>query len=287
MPHNLNRRTILKMLGYTVVGSGVTAFGIHRYGTRIETEWVQTERVTIPVKHLGSSFEGFKIVHLSDFHLYPHTQIEFIEQVVGTANELSPDLIALTGDYVSGYSSRNSEAIFDLAPVLSKLNAKHGVFSVLGNHDCSTNRSVVLAGLKECGLPVLVNDGVALSRGQQTLYVAGLDDARRGHPDLPKALEKRSSKVPTVLLVHEPDFADTYSSDGTISLQLSGHSHGGQIRLPGIGAIALPRYGRKYDQGLYRVQDMWTYTTRGIGVIGPPIRINCRPEVTEITLVRA
>ena len=74
MPHNLNRRTILKMLGYTVVGSGVTAFGIHRYGTRIETEWLQTERVSIPVKHLGSSFEGFKIVHLSDFHLYPQTR---------------------------------------------------------------------------------------------------------------------------------------------------------------------------------------------------------------------
>ena len=240
MPHNLNRRTILKMLGYTVVGSGVTAFGIHRYGTRIETEWLKTERVTIPVKHLGSSFEGFKIVHLSDFHLYPHTQIEFIEWVVGAANELSPDLIALTGDYVSGYSSRNSEAIFELAPVLSKLNAKHGVFSVLGNHDCSTNRSVVLGSLKECGLPVLINDGVALSRGQQTLYLAGLDDARRGHPDLSKALEKRPGEVPTVLLVHEPDFADTYSNDGTISLQLSGHSHGGRFDYPASGQSLCP-----------------------------------------------
>ena len=287
MLHNVARRTILKMLGSTFVGSGVAAFGIHQYGTRIETEWLQTERVTIPVKHLGASFEGFKIVHMSDFHLYPHTQIELIKRAVRITNSLKPELIALTGDYVSGSKARNSEAIFELAPVLSRLNAKHGVFSVLGNHDCLTNRSVVLAGLKECGLPVLINDGVALSRGQQTLYLAGLDDGRRGHPDLSKALEKRPGEVPTILLVHEPDFADTYSSDGTISLQLSGHSHGGQIRLPGIGALALPRYGRKYDQGLYRVQDMWTYTTRGIGVIGLPIRINCRPEITEITLVRA
>jgi predicted MPP superfamily phosphohydrolase len=167
------------------------------------------------------------------------------------------------------------------------LNATHGVFSVLGNHDHMTNKRVVLTGLKESGLPVLINDGVTLSRGQQVLYLAGLDDGRRGHPDLPKALEKRPGQVPTILLVHEPDFADTYSTDGTISLQLSGHSHGGQIRLPGVGALALPRYGRKYDQGLYRVQDMWLYTTRGIGVTGPPIRLNCRPEITEITLVQA
>ena len=287
MLHNLDRRTILKIFGCTVVGSGVAAFGLQRYSTHIETQWLQTERVTIPVKHLGSSFDGFKIVHLSDFHLYPHTQIELIERAVGTANRLRPDLITLTGDYVSGYRSRNSEAIFDLAPVLSKLNAKYGVFSVLGNHDYATNEDIVLAGLEESGLPVLRNDGLALSKGQQTLYLAGLDDGRRGRPDLSKALEKRPGNVPTILLLHEPDFADTYSADGTISLQLSGHSHGGQIRLPGVGALALPRYGRKYDQGLYRVKDMWVYTTRGIGVIAPPVRFNCRPEVTEITLVRA
>ena len=275
------------MFGCGVVASGAVV-GAYRYGTRIETEWLQTERVTIPVKHLGSSFEGFKVVHMSDFHLYPHTQIELIKRAVEITNRLKPDLIALTGDYVSGYRSRNAEAIFELAPVLSTLNAKHGVFSVLGNHDCSTNRSIVLAGLRECGLPVLINNGLALSKGQQVLYLAGLDDGRRGRPYLPKALEKRPGNVPTLLLVHEPDFADTYSSDGTISLQLSGHSHGGQIRLPGVGALALPRYGRKYDQGLYRVRDMWVYTTRGIGVTGRlPIRINCRPEITEITLVRA
>ena len=106
-------------------------------------------------------------------------------------------------------------------------------------------------------------------------------------PDLSKALEKRPGNVPTLLLVHEPDFADAFSADGTVSLQLSGHTHGGQIRLPGIGALVLPRHGQKYDQGLYRVKDMWVYTTRGIGVIGPPVRLNCRPEITEITLVRA
>ncbi len=286
MLHNVNRRILLKMLGCTFISSGAVV-GAYGYGSRLEAEWLKVEKLSIPVKHLGSSFEGFKIVQMSDFHLYPHTQIELIKRAVNITNSLEPDLITLTGDYVSGSKPRNSEPIFELAPVLSKLNAKHGVFSVLGNHDHMTSKQVVLTGLKESGLPVLINDGVPLSRGQQVLYLAGLDDGRRGHPDLSKALEKRPGHVPTVLLVHEPDFADTYSNDSTISLQLSGHSHGGQLRLPGIGALVLPRYGRKYDQGLYRVQDMWLYTTRGIGVTGPPIRLNCRPEITEITLVRA
>ncbi len=239
----MDRRTLLKILGYSTVGSGVAAFGAYRYGTHIETEWLQTERVTIPVKHLGSSFDGFKIVHMSDFHLHPHTQIELIKRAVSTTNSLKPDLIALTGDFVSGQRSSDSEAMFELAPTLSKLNAKHGVFAVLGNHEYWTNKNIVLTALKESGLPVLINSGLALNIGQQMLYLAGLDDGWMGHPDLAKAVEKRPGKVPTILLVHEPDFADAFSTDGTVSLQLSGHSHGGQIRLPGIGALVLPPHG--------------------------------------------
>ena len=182
---------------------------------------------------------------------------------------------------------RAAPALHRVTAAARAANAKHGVFAVLGNHEYWTNKKIVLTALKESGVPVLMNNGLALNVGQEMLYLAGLDDGWQGHPDLSKALEKRPGKVPTILLVHEPDCADVFSTDGTVSLQLSGHSHGGQIRLPGVGALVLPRYGRKYDQGLYRVQDMWTYTTRGIGVIGPPIRFNCRPEITEITLVRA
>jgi len=286
MLHGVNRRTILKMLGCAFVGSGAVV-GAYGYGSRLEAEWLQVEKLSIPVKQLGSSFEGFKIVQMSDFHLYPHTQIELIKRAVNITNSLKPDLITLTGDYVSREGSSKSEAIFELAPVLTKLNAKYGVFTVLGNHEYFTNEKVVLRSLKESGLTVLINDGLALSIGQQMLYLAGLDDAWKGNPDLSKALEKRPGSVPTILLVHEPDFADTYSADGSVSLQLSGHSHGGQIRLPGMGALVLPRHGRKYVQGLYRVKDMWVYTTRGIGVIGVPVRLNCRPEITEITLVRS
>ena len=283
MADKQSRRTILKMLGYSVVGSGVAALGVYRYSSRIETGWLEIERVTIPVKNLGSSFEGFKIVLLSDFHLYPFTEIELIKRAVGTANSLKPDLITLGGDYVL----TRGDSIFQLAPVLAQLNAKHGVFSVLGNHDYWVNEKIVCRGLEESGLPVLRNSGLTISMGRDRMFLAGLDDGWLRRSDLSQALEKHPEGVPTILLMHEPDFADTFSSDDRISLQLSGHSHGGQVRLPGIGAPVLPRYGRKYDQGLYRVRDMWVYTTRGIGVSRPPVRFNCRPEVTEITLARA
>ncbi len=269
------------MFGYTVLGSGVAALSTYGYSFRMETQWLQLERVTIPVKNLGSSFEGFKIALLSDFHLYPHTEIELIRRAVAMANDLKPDLVALLGDYVLD----EADSIFELAPVLARLNAPHGVFSILGNHDHWKGATIVRRALEESGLPVLNNSGLTLSRGKDRIYLAGLDDGWVRRSNLSQALDKQPQGVPTILLMHEPDFADTFSADGRISLQLSGHSHGGQVRLPGIGAPVLPRYGRRYDQGLYRLQDMWLYTNRGIGVARPPLRFNCRPEVTEITLV--
>ncbi len=269
------------MFGYAVLGSGVAALITSQYSFRIETQWLQLERITIPVKHLGSSFDGFKIALLSDFHLYPHTEIELIQRAVDMANDLKPDLVALLGDYVLD----EVDSIFELAPALARLNARHGVFSVLGNHDHWRGGRTVRRGLEESGLPVLNNSGLTLSRGKDRIYLAGLDDGWVRRSNLSQALEKQPQGVPTILLMHEPDFADTFSADGRISLQLSAHSHGGQVRFPGIGAPVLPPYGRRYDQGLYQVQDMWLYTNRGIGVTNPPVRFNCRPEVTEITLV--
>jgi len=104
-------------------------------------------------------------------------------------------------------------------------------------------------------------------------------------PDLKTALNEHRGDTPVILLAHEPDLADEFAGDGRVSLQLSGHSHGGQVRVPGLGALVLPYLGQKYDQGLNRVNDMWVYTNRGLGVIPSPVRLNCRPEITEFTLV--
>jgi len=265
-----------------MLGSVLSSLGTYKYVTLLEPNWLDIEQVTVPIKGFPASMEGFRIVQLTDIHHDPGTQIDRVKRAVAEANDLRPDLIVLTGDYVTA----GADSIFELNPVLSNLNAKHGVFSILGNHDLWTNASIVRAGLEEVGIPVLKNSGISLSVGRDMIFLAGLDDGWSGQPDLNRALQNLSPGIPTILLMHEPDFADiTLAKKAGIDLQLSGHTHGGQVRIPGLGAIILPDYGKKYEQGLYRVKDMWLYTNRGLGVISPPVRFNCRPEITEITLV--
>jgi predicted MPP superfamily phosphohydrolase len=173
-----------------------------------------------------------------------------------------------------------------LAPALADLDARYGVFTIIGNHDLWTDVRVVQQGLDDSRLPILRNRGVTLQAGRAKIHLAGVDDVWNGKPDLATTLDETPADALTILLSHEPDYADTVARDGRVALQLSGHSHGGQVRLPGIGAPILPYLGKKYDQGLYRVGQMWVYTNRGIGVVGPPVRINCPPEITKITLTR-
>jgi predicted MPP superfamily phosphohydrolase len=246
-------------------------------------EEISVEHVTIPMKHLHPALEGFRVVQLSDLHLYPWTHLEFIQAAVEQANRLKPDLIVLTGDYVSHIAA----AVFDLQPVLSQLNATQGVFAVLGNHDHWTDPQVVRTGLRGAGLTVLHNQGVPISVGKGSFYLAGLDDGWVGRADLNVALSNAPDDTPVVLLMHEPDLVDVYSHDKRVTLQLSGHTHGGQVRMQQPRrAYTLPHLGKKYDQGLYRVNDAWLYTNRGIGMVGAPIRMNCPAEVTEFTLTR-
>lgn len=195
-------------------------------------------------------------------------------------NALRPDLVVLLGDYVDS----TVEAIHDLTPALSSLDARLGVFGILGNHDHWKGARIVQEAMERAGISILKNSGITLAYGGAELFLAGLDSAWAGHPDLSATLARRREGVPTVLLAHEPDFADTAAADGRVALQLSGHSHGGQVRFPLIGALRLPSWGRRYDHGQYRVRDMALYTNRGIGMVGVPVRFNCPPEITEVTL---
>ena len=244
-------------------------------------EQLAVDRLTLPFRGLHPALEGFRIVQLSDFHLYPYTQIAFLRQVVEQAVGLQPDLLVLTGDYVT----LDAEAIDELAPVLSQLNARYGVYAVLGNHDLWTNRRIVEAGFAHERLPVLINQHVPISLGQATFHLAGLDDGWSGQADLQATLDGVPFGEPTVLLVHEPDLLTSMCSPRVV-LQLSGHSHGGQVRIRGKKPQILPYLGRKYEKGLYRINDTWLYTNRGLGYTSLPVRINCPPEITEITLTR-
>ena len=273
----INRRTFLKKAAGTLFLSGFAGFG---YGNAIEPELIVIERQTIRVARLPSGLEGLRIAILSDFHLQPFTQLPHILRAIDHANSLQPDLVVLLGDFVDA----TVEAMDDLAPALGRLNARYGIFAVLGNHDHWKGAAVVQHALERQGIIALRSRGVSLPIGRSELYMAGIDSVWAGQPNLDLALANHRRNAPIILLAHEPDFADTAAADGRIALQLSGHSHGGQVRLPLIGALQLPCYGKRYDQGFYRVKEMALYTNRGIGVVDIPVRINCPPEVTEITL---
>jgi len=283
IPGRITRRGFLKAVGVTTIAMGAASLAGYGYIFYIEPRWPAIERIEIPVSNLPLGLRGLKIVCLSDFHLDPFTQIDLVEKIVSKVNEIEPDLICLLGDYVF----ERADSIEELAPVLSRLQSDMGTFAVLGNHDLWTDADVVRNGLEKFGIRVLINEHVDFQLGEDTLTLVGLDDGWSGAPDLSHALEDTPVDTTVILMIHEPDFADLYSQDGRILLQLSGHSHGGQVRLPGIGAPFLPAFGRKYDQGLYQIDEMWLYTTRGVGVINPPARFNCRPEITEIQLLSA
>lgn len=265
------------MLGGTAV-AGASGLG---YSIFLEPDWIDIEQHTITLPTLSTKLDGFTIAHLSDLHLHPYTQIDLIQKAVRLTNDLKPDLVALTGDYV--LESANSA--FDLGAELAKLQATYGVVASLGNHDYWTQVDTVVAGLTDNGIDVLVNDGKQIEDG---LFIAGLDDGWSGRPDLDEALKAHNGRSPIITLMHEPDFADQFAQDERVHLQLSGHSHGGQIRIPFLGAPILPRFGQRYSMGLYQVGNMQVYTNRGIGVIGPtPMRLACRPEITLFTLKSA
>lgn len=246
-----------------------------------EIRWLVEEFVEIPVKNLPPSLEGFTIVQLTDMHLRPYTQLEHIERAVEKTNALKPDLVVLTGDYVW----HDEEDILDLVPALAKLNARHGIFAVMGNHDIKTDPVLIEETFRKHGIPVLRNQGLDIQQGHGVMHLAGIDDGWLGQPDIKTTLAGLRGDKPVVLLAHEPDMLDWYVDDTRISLQLSGHTHGGQVQLKPGKPFIRPHLGRKYVQGLYRVNESWVYTSRGIGSTGLPIRRNCAPEITHVTLV--
>lgn len=234
--------------------------------------------VTLP--RLAPAFDGLRVVHLSDLHCGPSFfNNAHLRRTIARANAFNPDLVVLTGDFVNHLGS-----IHNCARLLSGLRARYGVVAVLGNHDYWTNPAAITRELRSVGITVLKNEAISIERGESRLWLAGLDDAWEGRPNLAQATQDIPAGEPIILLVHEPDVA-TVASSWPIDLQLSGHTHGGQVRLPGVGALVTPNLGHNYPMGWYRVGEMQLYTSRGVGVTFPGIiRLNCPPEATCLTL---
>ncbi len=199
----------------------------------------------------------------------------------GAVQALGADVIVVTGDFVSRVTHDEPDMVVQ---ALARLSAREGVYAVLGNHDWWENGLLVADCVRRAGVTLLQNRNVPLRRGGQTLYLAGIDDVWVARHDLPAALDDVPMSAKAILLAHEPDYADLAAHDQRVLLQLSGHSHGGQVCLPGYGGIVFPPWARKYSRGCYTVGRMTVYTNRGLGMVSLPLRFACRPEITLLTL---
>ena len=246
-------------------------------------------QIEIALERLPAVWDGLRVVQLSDFHYDPYFSVVPIRKAVSVVNGLRPDLVVLTGDFVTAqtfgrhHDQSSADVIDPCASLLAQLQSPLGSLAVLGNHDVLSDPERIVRALETRGIPVLRNRSTAFARAGARLWFAGTDDVLEGHANLPLTLEGIPPEEPVILLAHEPDFA-VHAARFPVDLQLSGHSHGGQIRLPLLGAPVLPPLARRYPWGLHRIGGLTLYTNVGIGTIALPVRFLCPPEITLITL---
>jgi hypothetical protein len=270
----LNRRLL------TLIGLAAAAAVV--YARFIEPHRLVVESVPLTLPRLPYAFNHYRIAHISDLHLGGWMTSKRLLKAVEMVNAERPDLVVITGDFVEKFAN---EAADELSVPLKRLRALDGVVAVLGNHDYRYGVPGLRRILADCGVIELSNAVHSLRRGDAQLHIAGLDDQAWHEACLDAVLDQLPRTGAAILLAHEPDFADVTAATGRFDLQLSGHTHGGQIRLPLIGIPVLPSHGIRYAAGQYQVGRMIQYTNRGLGMITPYVRFNCRPEITLFTLM--
>ena len=275
----MNRRSFLRNafgIGAAAVAVPTVAVG---YGFA-EATHLHIDRQTIAVPRLPAAFRGTTVAFVTDIHHGPFVSEADVAAVVRTTMALAPDLILLGGDY----SHREGRFIAPCFDLLAALSAPLGVYGVLGNHDYRHGLAETRAAMARAGVIELTNRGVPLTLNGETLHVAGVDDLWHGRPDVEAAVRGVSGNDACLLVSHNPDVAETVR-DRRVGLMLSGHTHGGQIVLPGFGAPLVPsRYGQKYAHGLVEAPATRVYISAGTGMSVLPVRMGCRPEITRITL---
>lgn len=259
------------------LGSVMRALGRHRF----DVDDFQIDQLDVQVPGLSADFDNFRLVQISDIHMGHWISPERLAGVVELVNEQSADVLLLTGDFVSYVFEQVRASLTDS---LAAMQARVGKLAVLGNHDHWLGAAAVRQVLQDSGVIELANDVYIVQRERGSLVFAGVDDIIVGADDLGLVLSKLPDDAPALLLAHEPDFADQSAATGRFFMQLSGHSHGGQIVLPGYGPLLRGPHFYRYPIGLYQVENMLQYTNRGIGTHVFRVRINCPPEITVITL---
>ncbi len=272
-------------------GAGAALAGLGLYAGSHGRHQIEVTHRTFAIRDLPDAFVGMRIAQISDIHLEEFTEASFLEQVVQRINALNPELVLLTGDFISRGPGPRRIAIRAAglaAEITSQLKAPQRL-AVLGNHDVGVDADLVIHELESHGTPVLVDSYLPLERSGQRLYIAGSDDAGTRSPD-PNLAIPREPRAPVLYLVHEPDYIDIFRHHPRfplVDVMLSGHTHGGQMRLPLIGPLVLPPMGKRYVEGHFQIEHMQLYVNRGIGTVGLPLRLNCPSEITSMTLARA
>jgi uncharacterized protein len=286
------RRSFLKASALTVTGIGAGGVGTYYYSKKVEPAWFDITYLTLHLPRLTPAFQGYRLVQISDIHTdSDFMTAERLADLVQAINALRADLLVITGDFVTHYDLGDRVILSELR----NLQAKDGILGVMGNHDHDADVDWVQFCLRDTKVQVLFNAIYTVWRGDEMLHIVGMDDLWPANVDIPEPvwthlplLQKVTASLPeqgaAVLLVHEPDFADVAAQVGRYDLELSGHSHGGQVRLPFIGALRLPPLAHNYPCGLYQVKNMLHYTNRGLGMVSPRVRLNCRPEITVFEL---
>lgn len=277
------RLTRRSFLGVSAASLG----GLALYAGEVSRHELSVEEHTIHLKRLPDAFRGMRIVQISDFHYAEYTEPFFLREVVRRVNRLKPDMVLMTGDFISfgplPYSYARAHAP-ECASILSGIECPLR-YASLGNHDTTIGPEYVIRPLEEHRIPVLVNRSVALERDGQRLWLAGVGSAccSDANPGAAIPQASLSGNEAVILMAHEPDTLPEMARYN-VDLMLSGHTHGGQVRFPFLPPLELPPLGQDYIEGLFRHGPTQLYVNRGIGAVGLPFRFNCPPEITVFTL---
>jgi len=282
---SITRRRVLKTLFYGAAGMAL-------YAGEIERHWIDVVHRDIRISGLPAAFDGMTVAQLSDIHLDEYTEPFLLREAVDILNRMQPDMVLLTGDYVTAEvlsKKLTLHAAGQCAGLLGQIKCVQK-FAILGNHDVMAGANEITEAIASHNIPVLRNGFMPIERNGSRIWLAGLDDPVLGRPNPEMAIPvsiRNPQHEPVILLCHAPDFVDMIADhpvSRAIALVLSGHTHGGQVRIPLLGPMHLPPGGRKYIEGWFGVGGMQLYVNRGIGAVGLPFRFNCRPEITQLRL---
>ena len=274
----MNRRLFLRN---TAAAGAAVALPVAATGYGFaEATHLHIDRQTLTLPRLPAALRGKTVAFVTDIHRGPFVSQADVANVVRTTMALAPDLIVLGGDY----SHRDGKYIAPCFDLLAMLDAPLGVYGVLGNHDYRHGLAESKSGMRAAKVTELTNRGVPLTLNGETLHLCGVDDLWHGRVDVSAALAGVRPQDACLLVSHNPDVAETLT-DRRVGLVLSGHTHGGQVVVPGYGAPLVPsRYGRKYAHGHCQAPETQVYVCAGTGMSVLPVRIGCRPEIAQITL---